>query len=146
MISRIVDIAKRSNQYVGSLSANIVRVIESNSAKALDFNRSQMIGSKDADNKPLIHKKTGSASLSKQYARRTGKTKPDLLVTGKFQDEMFLTMPSEKEYFISSKDYKTGFLANNYGKIFGIAPDNQTKAQKINDKLIIDDYKNSVFK
>lgn len=146
MISRIVDIAKRSNQYVGSLSANIVRVIELNSTKTLDFNRSQMLGSKDADNKPLIHKKTGSANLSKQYARRTGKRKPNLFESGAFQDEMFLTMPSEKEYFIGSKDYKTIYLTGNYGKIFGIASDNQPKVQKVNDKLIIEDYKKEVFK
>ena len=144
-LSRIVEIAKRSNQYIQNLSANVVRVIENN-PKVLDLNRSQMISSKDADGKSLVHKSTGSSKLSKAYARRTGKTKPDLLVSGSFQDQMFLTMPSEKEYFISSKDYKSGFLSENYGKIFGISPTNQPKAQKMNDKNIIDDYKKSVLK
>lgn len=144
-ISRIVEIAKRSNQYIQNLSANVVKVIESN-PKNLDFNRSQMIGSKDADGKSLIHKSTGSSKLSKAYARRTGKSKPDLLISGAFQDQMFLTMPNEKEYFIGSKDYKSGFLSENYGKIFGISPSNQPRAQKINDKLVIEDYKKEVFK
>jgi len=144
-LSRIVEIAKRSNQYVANLTANIVKVIEGN-PKNIDLNRSQMISSKDADGKALVHKSTGSSKLSKAYAKRTGKTKPDFLLSGSFQDAMFLTMPNEKEYFISSKDYKSGFLSENYGKIFGISPTNQPRAQKMNDKLIIEDYKKSVFK
>jgi len=146
MISRIVDIQKKSSQYVANLSANIVRVIESNQGKTIDLNRSQLLGSKDAENRPLIHKKTGSSYLSKAYSRRTGKRKPNLFESGVFQDKMFLTMPSKDEYFISSKDYKTGFLAGNYGSIFGISQPNQPKAQKENDKLVINDYLNSVFK
>jgi hypothetical protein len=144
-MNRILDIQKKSNQYLANFTANVVRVIEMNAEKTVDFNRLQMLKNKDADNKPLIHKSTGSDKLSKAYAKRTGKTKPDLFVRGDFQEAMFLFMPDEKEYFISSKDYKTGWLAKNYGNIFGVAPENQPKAQKINDAAIVNDYLNSVF-
>lgn len=146
MISRIIDIAKRSAQYIDNLNANISRVIETNQGKTIDFNRMQMIQSKDADGNPLTHSRTGSTYLSKAYARRMRKLKPDLFVNGQFMDAMFLTMPNEKEYFISSKDYKTQFLAKNYGHIFGIASTNQPKVQAINNKLIFEDFKKIVFK
>jgi hypothetical protein len=145
MISRIIEISKRSNQYIANLQANIVRVVESNSEAMIDFNRSQMIGSKDADGSPLIHARTGKQTLSKAYAKRTGKTKPNLFVNGQFQDAMLMIMPNEKEYFIGSKDYKTKWLSGAYGKIFGVAPSNQPEAQKINDSAIINDYFKSVF-
>jgi len=146
MLESIIEMAKKSAQYVANLNEHIVKVIEDNQGKTVDFNRMQMISNKDADGKPLIHSRTGSPYLSKAYARRMHKSKPDLFVNGQFQDGMFLTMPSEKEYFISSKDYKTQFLAKNYGNIFGIAPNNQPKIKPINTKLVIDDYKTAVFK
>jgi len=61
-LSRIVEIAKRSDQYMKNFSANVVKVIESNADMILDFNRSQMLSSKDAQDKPLIHAKTKSAN------------------------------------------------------------------------------------
>jgi len=145
-MARILDIQKKSNQYVANLTANIVRVIESNSGTMIDFNRSQMLANNDADGVGLTHASTKSKNLTKAYARRTGKTKPNLYLSGEFQDKMIFTMPNEREYFISSKDYKTQWLAGAYGKIFGVAPNNQPKAQKINDKAVINDYLNLVFK
>ncbi|HAT75503.1 MAG TPA: hypothetical protein DCS19_01335 [Flavobacterium sp.] len=139
-MARILDIQKKSNQYLSNFTANVVRVIEGNKDEILDVNRSQMLNSKDADDKQLIHSRTGRSTLSKQYARRMGKTYPNLFVSGAFQGKMIFTMPSEKEYFISSKDYKTKWLAGAYGKIFGVAPNNQPKTQKINDSAIINDY------
>jgi len=145
-MNRIVEIAKRSNQYMNQFTANIVRVIEDNADKMLDFNRSQMINSKDADDSNLVHKSTNSAKLTRVYAKKTGKTKPDLLLSGSFQDKMTFIMQDENEYFISSKDFKTEYLAENYGKIFGVSPKNQPKAQKINDKAIIEDYLTTVLR
>ena len=144
-MNRIVEIAKRSNQYMNQFTDNIVRVIEDNADKMLDFNRSQMINSKDADDSNLIHKSTKSNRLSNAYARKTGKFKPDLLLSGSFQDKMTFIMQDENEYFISSKDFKTEYLAENYGNIFGVSPKNQPKAQKINDKAIIEDYLTTVL-
>jgi hypothetical protein len=67
-------------------------------------------------------------------------------VTGEFQEAMFLFMPDKKDYFIGSKDRKVKWLAGNYGqKIFGVAPENQPKAQAVNDKLIVEDYLKTVF-
>lgn len=144
-MARILEIQQKSNQWLANFTANVVRIIEVNSEKTVDFNRSQMLSSKDADDKPLTHESTGSEKLTKAYAKRTGKSKPNLWLKGEFQEEMFLFMPNEKEYFISSKDYKAGFLSKNYGKIFGVSPKNQQKAQAINDAAIINDYLKAVF-
>jgi hypothetical protein len=144
-MSRILEIQKRSNQYLASFEANVVRIIESDQEKTVDFNRMQMLKSKDVDNNPLIHASTGSELLSKAYAKRTGKKKPNLWLRGDFQEGMFLFMPSVKEYFITSKNYLTQWLSKNYGKIFGVSPENQPKAQAINDKAIIEDYFKNVF-
>lgn len=104
-----------------------------------------MLASLDAMDKPLIHACTKSIYLSKAYARRKGKSKPNLFDRGDFQNGMFMTLPTEKDYIISSDDPKVNFLQENYGKIFGVAPSNQEKAKEINDKSIIDDYFKNVF-
>lgn len=145
-MNRIVEIAQRSNDYLNSFSNNIVRVIETNQEKTVALNKKQMLQSIDADGNPLINNRTGSEKLSKQYARRTGKKKPNLKLTGEFQEGMFLIMPDEKQYFIGSKDHKVKWLSSDYGqKIFGVAPDNQEKAQAVNDSAIIKDYLKQVF-
>ena len=149
-MSRILEIQKKSNQYLANFTANVVRVIEGNAEKTVDFNRMQFLQSKDANGKPLIHNSTGKQTLTKAYAKKTGKTKPNFWLKGDFQEAMFLTMPDEKEYFIASKDFKSGYLSKNYSSgdkdsIFGVAPDNQPKAQKINDAALVNDYLNSVF-
>lgn len=144
-MARILEIQKRSNSYIANLEANVTRVIESKQRDTVDLNRLQMLSNKDADGKPLIHKSTKSQYLTKAYAKKTGKSKPDLWVRGDFQEAMFMIMPSVKEYFISSKNYLTLWLAKNYGKIFGVAPGNQPKAQKINDKAVAEDYLKKVF-
>ncbi len=144
-MSRILDIQRRSNQYLASFKENVIRVIESNEKIMLGMNKSQMLSSLDAMDKPLVHARTGSPYLSPAYARRKGKSKPDLFDKGGFQSGMFLTMPTEKEYIISSDDTKVNFLQGNYGKIFGVSPANQPRAKEVNDKSIVDDYLKSVF-
>jgi len=111
----------------------------------VNMNRVQMFNSQDAEGNPLIHKSTGSEFLTKAYAKKSGKKKPNFYLTGEFQNEMDMFMPSEKEYFINSKDYKSGFLSKAYGKIFGVGPTQQPKAKEINDKAIIADYFKTVF-
>jgi hypothetical protein len=145
-MSRILEIQKRSNEWLSNFENNVVRIIETNQEKTVNLNRKQMMGHKDSEGNPLIHKSTGSERLSKQYARKTGKKKPDFFVTGEFQEGMFLMMPDEKQYFIGSKDRKTKWLAGNYGqKIFGVAPDNQDQAKAVNDSAIVNDYLKTVF-
>ena len=144
-MNRILDIQKRSNQYLAAFKENVIRVIESNEKLMLSMNKSQMLASLDAMDKPLVHARTKSQYLSKQYAKRKGKSKPNLFDSGDFQSGMFMTLPTEKDYIISSDDTKVNFLQENYGKIFGVAPSNQEKAKEINDKAIIDDYFKNVF-
>jgi len=144
-MSRIFDIKKRSNQYLAEFKDNVIRVIESNETEMLSFNKSQMLASLDANDKPLIHSRTKSQYLSKPYARRKGKSKPNLFDRGDFQAGMILTLPTEKEYIITSDDEKVNFLQQNYGKIFGVSPKNKPKATEINNKSIIDDYLKKVF-
>ncbi|HEY5590687.1 MAG TPA: hypothetical protein VIK55_06675 [Paludibacter sp.] len=144
MISQIVEIAKRSAQYVANMNANIIRVVESNKDLMIDINRSQFISSKDATGKPLTRVSTGSTKLSKAYARKAGKSKPDFFLSGQFQDEMIFFMPNEKEYFINSR--VRPYLSPQYGgSIFGVTPNNQSKAKDINDKLVVEDYKKFTF-
>lgn len=145
-MARIIDIKNRSNQWVNNFGLNVVRVIEGIDQKTVDFNRAQMLASKNAGGSPLIHNRTGSAKLSAAYAKRTGKTRPNIFISGEFQSSMFLVMNDEKEYFITSDNYLVRYLPTNYDKLFGISPQNQPKAQKINDKAIIDDYLKSVFR
>jgi hypothetical protein len=127
---------------------NVIRVIESHSKEMVNMNRVQMLNSKGAQDNPLIHRSTKSEYLTKPYAKRTGKSKPNLLVNGDFQNGMQMFVPSEKEYFISSKDYKSGYLEKNYGyekSIFGVGPEAQPKAREVNDGAIVNDYMKTVF-
>lgn len=139
-MNRIIGIQKRSSQYVKKLADNVIKVVESNSETMIDMNRSNMLSSLTANDTPLM-----PSPLSKQYAKRTGKTRPNLFLTGDFQEGMFLTMPTEKEYIITSDDPKVNFLTERYGKIFGVSPKNQPKAQSINTAAIINDYLKIVF-
>lgn len=144
-MSRILDIQKRSNQYMAAFKDNVIRVIESNENIMLNMNKSQMLSSLDSQDKPLIHSRTKSPLLSRAYAKRKGKSKPNLFDRGDFQAGMIFTMPTEKDYIITSDDTKINFLVGNYGSIFGISPKNQPKAKEVNDKSIIDDYYKNVF-
>lgn len=139
-MARILDIQKKSNAYIANLNDNIVRVIEAGAENEVVYNRVQMLGNTNSEDMPLIHKSTLSEYLTPAYAKKTGKSKPDLWLTGGFQKDMFFFMPSMKEYFISSKNYLSGFLAKNYRRIFGISPVNQPKIQLVNDKAVIEDY------
>jgi len=42
-MARIIDIQKRSNQYLAAFTANVVRVIESDPQKTVDLNRLQIL-------------------------------------------------------------------------------------------------------
>lgn len=145
-MARILEIQKRSKDYMSDFSDNVIRVIESNEGQMLNMNRSQMLKSLDANDRPLIHARTGSARLSLAYAKRTGKSKPNLFVNGRFQSDMFFTMPTLKDYIIASDNELNKYLPKNYGKIFGVSPANQPKAQEINNKAIIDDFLKKVFR
>lgn len=131
---------------MNSFNERAINAIESNGDLMVNMNRRQMLSSLDADERPLINKRTGSARLSAAYAKRTGKSTPNLFLRGDFQFAMFFTMPTIKDYIITSDNDLVKYLPVNYGKIFGVSPTNQPKVQEINNKAIIDDYLNSVFR
>lgn len=139
-MARILEIQRKSNAWVDNLETNVINIIESNEQKTTEFNRDQMMKSKNADGTSLVNNRTGSDKLSKAYARRTGKSKPNIFVTGDYQAAMFTTMPDAKNYFITSDDEKVKYLPGNYDKLHGIAPENQPKVQAINTALVINDY------
>lgn len=146
-MSRIVRIAQQSRDYISRIDANVSRVIESKEVSKfiLDLNKDQFAKHQDANGKPLTHKSTGKTSLSKAYAKRTGKKKPDFLLSGAFQNEMFLTVPTLEEYFITSDNEVSPFLQENYGKIFGVSKGNQSKSQKKVNAALKNDYFNKVL-
>jgi len=143
--SRIIEMAKKSNRWMAQFDANIVRIIESKDDKLIDLNRQQMVKHKDSNDAALINESTGKTTLTKAYAKKTGKAKPNFLETGLFQDSMAFIMPNANEYFIFSKQRQ--YLNKNYGgTIFGVAPSNKDKADKITTPAIINDYIQKVFR
>ena len=142
-MSRILEIKALSEKYIAELGDNIIRVVEA--SNTVDWNKKQMLSNTTADDRPLIHRLTGSEYLSKAYQKRTGKKKPNLKLTGAFQEEMMLTMPDEKQYFVVSFDEKSQILQNNYGNIFGISPKNRPEVIQMNNNAVIEDYLKTVF-
>ena len=145
-MNRIVDIQRKSNEYMADFKDNVINVLEANGDLMVNMNRTQMLASLDANDQPLVNAKTGSARLTPAYAKLTGKSTPNLYLRGDFQFAMFFTMPTEKEYIISSDNDLVKYLPVNYGKIFGVSPQNQPKAQEINGAAIINDFLKKVFR
>lgn len=147
MASKIHELRLRSNAYVRNLQANITNVLESNpvNEQLIILNQEQFLKSRNVLGQPLVNKSTGKTTLTPAYARRTGKTKPNLFEKGIFQDSMFMFVPNDREYLIGAKERQ--YLNGNYGgSIFGIAPSNQPKAKRITTKGIGQDYKQKVLK
>jgi len=130
-VGRLHDIRVKSNQFVANMNVHIAMSIESVERELVDLNKRQMLGSADSENKPLIHAKTGSEYLSKAYAKRTRKSKPNLFVDGTFQGEMFIEVnENNNTFFIDSFWSKTKHLVTNYGKkLFGIF--NKSRAKQL---------------
>lgn len=118
-MGRLHEIRIRSEAFVNSMDLHIENSIKAVEPELLRMNKGQMLSSKDAENKPLIHKRTGRPTLSYYYARRKGKQTPNLYDTGKFQSEMFLNVHNQ-DWFIDSYANVSKYLVENYGKIFGI--------------------------
>jgi len=128
------ELARKSAEFVANINFHIAAAVNANADDMVKLNISQMLNSKLSTGKVIMPK------YSKAYAKRKGFKKPNLKVTGDFQDEMLFTA-SGQQYEIFSTDEKTGWLVDMYtDKIFGIAPDNQAKAQSMNDKTFIELY------
>jgi len=134
-MGKLHEIALRHEQFEQMMNVHIANSILSQEKKLVDMNRKQMLSSKDVDNKPLIHSKTGKTTLSIGYQKRTGKKKPNLFLSGGFQKAMFINVDeNENKWFIGSEDFKTGFLVKNYGKIFGVPVSQRLLAKKLTSK------------
>jgi hypothetical protein len=136
-MGQLHELRLRSNAFIANMDQHIEYSIADSADELIKLNRKQMMSSVNAEDKPLIHLKTGSPYLSKSYARKTGKTKPNLYNSGSFQKEMFLE-PRFPEYFIRSFDM--------YDNFFGVSPENQPEAKKITFANFYERYKKNVLR
>jgi hypothetical protein len=147
-MASILEIAKKSQQYIDNLSDNIDRVINSPEIEEqlTDLNRKQLLMSVGNDGAPLIHQMTGSTRLSPAYAKRTGKQYPNIFLSGAYQKEMFTDSEyGKKIYRQSSFNHLVKYLPYNYPNLHGVNKMNQPIAQSITSKAIAEDYNNKVL-
>lgn len=146
-MGKLNDLTIRHNKFVANMNVNIAVSIESVSNELINMNKAQMLSSKDSYENPLIHKDTGSEFLSLDYAKLTGKSKPDLSLTRNFQKKMFLQVNENNlTYFIDSFDWKNGILTENYGNnIFGIPQKRHSEARKLTGEAFKRKYKSKVL-
>lgn len=145
-MATIAEISKRLNDYVANLDENLKEAVMSVDKEILDVNRSQMLISRGADDKPLINNRTGNERLSKQYARRQKKDYPDIFVRGDYQRDMFIEVKSMDEYLISSSHRLVKYIPVQYENVHGIAPSRRDEAYKITTPAIAEHLRNKVFK
>jgi len=156
MESRVHQIRLKLNAYAANLDNNIIRVIESKpvSDKLIILNQQQLLRNRDVDGSLLRHESTGKTTLTKAYAKITGKKRPNLFETGLHFDGIALSVFSMAEYSMFFKPslspgaaFYGKFLSRNYGgNIYGIAKKDSPKAQRITHKAIGQDLKIKVFK
>ena len=147
-MASILEIAKKSQQYIDNLSDNIDRVINSPEIEEqlTELNRKQLLMSVGNDGAPLIHQQTGSPRLSPAYAKRTGKQYPNIFLSGAYQKEMFTDSEyGKKIYRQSSFNHLVKYLPDNYPNMHGVNKMNQPIAQAITSKAIAEDYNNKVL-
>ena len=144
-MGQLHELRLRSNAFVANMDKHIEDSIVDSADELIKLNRKQMMSSVNAEDKPLIHLKTGSPYLSKSYARKTGKLKPNLYESGGFQKEMFLE-PRFPEYFIRSFNQVGKYLVDMYDNFFGVSPENQPEAKKITFANFYERYKKNVLR
>lgn len=141
-MGRLHEIRLKSDSFVKNMKVHIAESIKENEKRLVEMNKANMLASKDVDEKPFIHKRTGVPYLSVPYAKRTNKQKPNLFLKGEFQREMFLEVDENKQtFFIDSSNFKSGFLVENYGNIFGIPQKKRQEAIDLNKKSFANRYK-----
>jgi hypothetical protein len=142
----ILALAERAKNFNANLKLYQAMAVQASEKLLVELNRKQMMSSTDSKGEALVHKSTGSPLLSFPYAKRTGKRKPNLKLNGDFEKEMFLeTDENAGIYFIGSFDFKTPFLEENYGDIFGTAPSNFDEAEIEASKHLFNIYKEKVW-
>lgn len=143
-MGQLHELRLRSNAFVAKIDQYIEDSIVDSADELIKLNRKQMMSSTNADDKPLIHLKTGSSNLSNGYAKKNGKTKPNLYNSGGFQKEMFLE-PRFPQYFIRSFNEVGKHLVKMYDNIFGVSPENQDEAKQITFSAFSKRYSKDVF-
>ena len=141
-VEAIHQLMKLSNEFVANLDLHIANVIEHNE-KLLQLNKAQLKASKNAKGGALINNITGSPNLSPGYAKRKGKTKPDIYDTGATFREMDLLFNEPSEYVITSYTDYAKDLIEMYNDLFGIQ-DNK-KAYAITVPAMQEEYIKSVL-
>ena len=130
----ISRLRQQSNQFIANMDGWIELAVMSNADSLVGLNIKQMLSSKLANDGAITPK------YSKAYAKRKGFSDPNLRLKGDFQNDMDISVTKNK-YSITSLDYKTPFLTKRYTeKIFGIAPSNQSEAQRLNDEKLASLY------
>jgi len=141
-------LAKRAREYNSRIKLHQAIAVKDSEPVIVNLNRKQMRRSKLSNDQAMVHAKTGSPLLSKEYGRRTGKTKPDLFVDGTFQGEMFLeTNENDGTYFLGSFWAKTKYLIGNYTEwIFGIPKKDMKTASNEASRNMFKNYKKIVWR
>lgn len=140
-MATISEIAKRLNDYVSNLDANINEAVVFVEDQILDLNREQMKKRQvDSRDMPITPEYSPGWKIIKNLRN------PNLFDTGNFQNSLIINVAYPK-YLIKSTDWKNEKLTSKYGdQIFGIAPSNRIKAYAITGKAIAKHLKNRVFK
>jgi len=139
----ISELRSRSNAFAANIDSHIAEVVEHNE-RLLQLNKGQLKASKNAKGGALVNNLTGSASLSPAYAKRKGKSKPDIFDTGATFRDMDLLFNEPKEYVITSYTEYTPHLQDMYNDLFGIQ--DSKKAYAITTPMLRTLYQRLVLK
>ena len=142
----IAELRKRSNAFVSSLSGTIAGIVDNNE-ELKELNRQQLRSSQLSNGQQISRPYAAGYAFWKQkyFASSYGDGKPNMLLTGQLYDKMKIEARGNN-YLIQSAVAYSGALIAKFGNIFGIAPDNRTKAQLITTKKLSELYKKNVTK
>jgi hypothetical protein len=133
----ILELQRKYNDFVANIDNEIKAAVNSVRNELTDLNREQLLISKGNDDAPLIHKSTNDEKLTKAYAKKTGKTYPNIYESGAYQEDMQIHVAySLGVYSIDSSHRLNKYLPSNYKNLLGIAPSRRDKAYAITNKAI----------
>jgi len=139
------ELVKRSDAFVKDITFYSSLAVQDSEKLLVEINKKQMLASKTSTNEQLVNSLTGSSNLSAAYAKRSGKTKPNLFIDGTFMSQMFLeTNENNGTYFLGSFWSKTKYLIEQYSDlIFGIS--NKNLAKRITTDELTKLYRKNVL-
>lgn len=122
--------------FIDQIEEHIIASVVANEKQIVELNREQMQIGKNAKGENIGFLR--SLSYSQAKIDRGGLAPfrvPDLLNTGAFQGAMFMEVTGD-EYFIGSTDSKAEDLADKYGVIFGLVPEQREGAKILTTKSL----------